>query len=238
MNEALAAEVSANPWKKSRKGIEPPIKPIAANRNQSRKTSFLNAPHSPAPAMTPRSRPATIVLRSQVKRTGSKSFRPSLLTKIAIPEMIAVAATKMIPFFSIIATLLLRRDNSILVGIISMMDGLLRAGRYAFGPNRLHYCGPDANAEILAHIREGVADPGLAKLLSAFQTMYPSLLHIAHANDIKDPFNERVVEAYWVGNELLENISQKQFYRHLREGLRLKDRLGGKAFDRPPPQTR
>jgi len=113
-----------------------------------------------------------------------------------------------------------------------MMDGLLRAGRYAFGPNRLHYCGPDANAEILAHIREGVADPGLVKLLSAFQTMYPYLLHIAHANEIKDPFNERVVEAYWVGNELLENISQKQFYRHLREGLRLKDRLGGKAFDR------
>ena len=146
--------------------------------------------------------------------------------------MIAVAATKIIPFLSIITIPLLRKDNNILVGIISMMDGLLRAGRYAFGPNRLHYCGPDANRQILSHIQEEAGDPDLRRLLAAFQTMYPYLLHIAHANEIKDPFNERVVEAYWVGNELLENISQKQFYRHLREGLRLKDRLGGRDFDR------
>uniref|UniRef100_A0A831Z0N4 Uncharacterized protein n=1 Tax=candidate division WWE3 bacterium TaxID=2053526 RepID=A0A831Z0N4_UNCKA len=112
------------------------------------------------------------------------------------------------------------------------MDGIMRCSRYAFGPNRLHYCGPDANRQILSHIQEEAGDPDLRRLLAEFQTMYPYLLHIAHANGIADPFAERVVEAYWIGNELLENISQKQFYRHLREGLQLKNRLGGKAFDR------
>ncbi len=112
------------------------------------------------------------------------------------------------------------------------MDGILRCSRYAFGPNRLHYCGPDANREILAYIQEGVIDPGLQKLLSAFQTMYPYLRHIAEANEIENPFDERVVEAYWIGNELLETIEKKKFYRHLLEGLELKKRLGGKSFER------
>lgn len=112
------------------------------------------------------------------------------------------------------------------------MDGILRCSRYAFGPNRLHYCGPDANREILAYIQAGATDPGLQKLLSAFQTMYPYLRHIAEANGIDDPFDERVVEAYWLGNELLETIEKKKFYRHLLEGLALKKRLGGKSFAR------
>lgn len=112
------------------------------------------------------------------------------------------------------------------------MDGILRCSRYAFGPNRLHYCGPDANQEILAYIQNGEVDPGLKSLLSAFQTMYPYLQHIAEANGIEDPFDERVVEAYWIGNELLEKIEEKKFYKHLAEGLELKKRLGNKSFER------
>jgi len=61
--------------------------------------------------------------------------------------------------------------------------------------------------------------------------MYPYLRHIAEANGIRDPFDDRVVEAYWIGNELLETIEKKEFYRHLRDGLGLKKRLGGKSFD-------
>ncbi|HTY39505.1 MAG TPA: DUF6390 family protein [Candidatus Paceibacterota bacterium] len=106
------------------------------------------------------------------------------------------------------------------------MDGLLRCTHYAFGPNRLHYCGPDANREIGAYIVENERDPGLTKLLSQFETMYPYLRHIAEANNIKDPFDDRVVEAYWLGNELLEHIEKKKFYHHLLNGLQLKKRLG------------
>ncbi len=111
------------------------------------------------------------------------------------------------------------------------MDGILRCSRYAFGPNRLHYCGPDANAEIKAYIDAGAEDPGLSKLLRGFETMYPYLKLIADANGIRDPLDEGVVEAYWIGNHLLEAVGKRSLYRHL-EDRGVKDRIGIRSFDR------
>jgi hypothetical protein len=111
------------------------------------------------------------------------------------------------------------------------MDGVLRCSRYAFGPNRLHYCGPDANREIHSYINEDASDPGLRQLLGEFETMFPYLRHIAEANGIQDPFDERVVEAYWLGNELLERIDARAFYRHLVEGQKIKHRIGAESFE-------
>ena len=110
------------------------------------------------------------------------------------------------------------------------MDGLQRCTRYAFGPNRLHYCGPDANSEVLAYMEAGFGDAGLTKLLSAFRTMYPYLQLIARANNIVDPFDERVVEAYWLGNSLLDNVGKRRLHRHLAEALELKRKLGWQDF--------
>lgn len=113
---------------------------------------------------------------------------------------------------------------------MSRWDGLMRCSRYAFGPNRLHYCGPDANSEIAAHITDNESDPALAKLLSQFQTMYPYLKKIAEANRIESPFDVRVVEAYWIGNELLENVEKKDFYEHLIDDHKIDKRIGKKSF--------
>lgn len=110
-------------------------------------------------------------------------------------------------------------------------DGLLRCSRYAFGPNRLHYCGPDANREIFSYIDEKIADPGLESLLKAFKTMYPYLRLIADANRIKDAFDERVVEAYWIGNTLLDQVQVRAFFSHLREEQQLQKRMGWEAVD-------
>jgi hypothetical protein len=112
----------------------------------------------------------------------------------------------------------------------NVIDGILRCSRYAFGPNRLHYCGPDANAEILAYINNGAADPGLERLLGQFKTLYPYLRLIAEASGITDPFDERVVEAYWIGNLLLENVSRKHLYEHLIDEQEIKKRLGSRDF--------
>lgn len=111
------------------------------------------------------------------------------------------------------------------------MDGLLRCSKYSFGPNRLHYCGPDANREILGYIQSGAGDLGLETLMKAFKTLFPYLKFIAGANGIRDPFNNKVVEAYWIGNELLETIEKKNFYRHLLEDHELKKKVGVKAFE-------
>jgi len=113
-----------------------------------------------------------------------------------------------------------------------MLTGPLLFVRYAFMPNHLGYCGGDDSRTMFEYAVNAEEDDGLRQLERQFEGAYPYLQLIAMTNNIADPLDARVVEAYWVGNELLENISQKQFYRHLREGLRLKDRLGGKAFDR------
>jgi hypothetical protein len=113
---------------------------------------------------------------------------------------------------------------------IRTLDGVAKAARYAFGPNKLHLCGPDANREVFAYLKEGASDAGLGNILKGFHTLYPYLKQIAAANRIRDPFDIRVVEAYWIGNELLETISVKTFYRHLTETLHLKDRYDQKSF--------
>ncbi|MDI6734120.1 MAG: DUF6390 family protein [Patescibacteria group bacterium] len=111
------------------------------------------------------------------------------------------------------------------------MDGVLRCSRYAFGPNRLHYCGPDANREVKAYIDEGVTDVGLENLLLQFKTMYPYLEFIAYANKIQDPFDNRVVGAYWLGNDLLQNIEKKHFHRHLIGNQQIKRKIKSKDFE-------
>lgn len=110
------------------------------------------------------------------------------------------------------------------------MDGVTRCSRYSFGPNRLHYCGPDASSEILAYLQTGVADPALSALLAKFGTLYPYLRLIAEANGITDPFDDRVVSAYWLGNSFLEQVSRQKFYEHLLEVQEIKKREGAKAF--------
>lgn len=111
------------------------------------------------------------------------------------------------------------------------MDGILRCSRYAFGPNRLHYCGPDAHQEILSYISEGESDPGLTALLRGFATMFPYLKLIARANGIRDPLDDRVVEAYWIGNDLLDNVGKRGLHRHLVEGLEMKKKIDARSFE-------
>jgi hypothetical protein len=110
------------------------------------------------------------------------------------------------------------------------MDGVLRCSLYAFGPNRLHYCGPDANREIYSYINENVTDTGLEVLLRQFRTLYPYLQLIAQVNTIADPFHEKVVEAYWLGNHLLGRVSKKQLYTNLVDEHKMKKRLVPKSF--------
>jgi hypothetical protein len=110
------------------------------------------------------------------------------------------------------------------------MDGVLRCSRYAFGPNRLHFCGPDANREIWDYVNDGFTDFGLQKLLRGFETLYPYLERIARSNRIPDPFDSRVVEAYWVGNVLLDKVDKQMQHDFFIDDLRLKDKLPIKTF--------
>ena len=84
--------------------------------------------------------------------------------------------------------------------------GPLRFARYGYPPNELGYCGPAESQQILEQADAGVSDGDLRRLLGAFDGAWPYLELIAHANGIADPLDDRVVEAYWIGNELLDTV--------------------------------
>ena len=94
--------------------------------------------------------------------------------------------------------------------------------RFAFPPNHLGYCGGDVNAELLAYLKEDLADDGLRRHLRTFAAAYPYLELIAGCNQIADPLDVRVVEAYWIGNDLLERVDWTRYARHLHERFRLR----------------
>jgi len=98
-----------------------------------------------------------------------------------------------------------------------VIDGTLKFARYAFMPNRLGYCGSDENKALLDYCAARYTDPGLVFILQKFQAAYPYLKLIACSNHISDPFDTRVVEAYWLGNELLNQVEVAQFYNSLRD---------------------
>jgi hypothetical protein len=102
-------------------------------------------------------------------------------------------------------------------------DGALRFARYAYPPNELGYCGPDASAQLREQVTAGVADGDLRRLLRGFEGAWPYLELIASANGIGDPLDDRVVSAYWVGNRLLDRVGP------LLLGSSLEDRFRGRA---------
>lgn len=101
-------------------------------------------------------------------------------------------------------------------------QGLLMCSRYSFAPNSLHYCGPERQSDMLGYVKNNAVDRGLTELLNHFDTLYQYLLLIAHQNNIQDPFDRRVVEAYWLGNSLLGNVKVQAFATHLTDTLKRK----------------
>jgi hypothetical protein len=88
-------------------------------------------------------------------------------------------------------------------------NGALRFARYAYPPNELGYCGPDAAAQLLEQVTDGAADEELRRLLRGFEGAWPYLELIAAASGIGDPLDDRVVEAYWIGNALLDRVGPR-----------------------------
>ncbi|MFH1285057.1 MAG: DUF6390 family protein [Candidatus Micrarchaeota archaeon] len=99
------------------------------------------------------------------------------------------------------------------------MNSLELAARYSFMPNKLRFCGPkEANSIFLSFISKPsrAKEAELKKALSKFEALFPYLKAIAKANN-KQPFDEEVIRAYWLGNELLENVGRKELARVIRE---------------------
>jgi len=89
--------------------------------------------------------------------------------------------------------------------------GSVLFARYAYPPNELGYCGPADADPLLAHGAAGLADPEIAARARQFDGAWAYLELIASAAGIDDPLDARVVQAYWVGNELLDRVDPATF---------------------------
>lgn len=92
--------------------------------------------------------------------------------------------------------------------------------RYAFMPNHLQRCGPlraQDNRTIFEYAVAGDTDPYFTSLLREFQAAYPYLQLIARTTGYSDPFDPAVVEAYWIGTDLLDRVEVRDFHRSIEE---------------------
>lgn len=73
-------------------------------------------------------------------------------------------------------------------------------------PNERGYCGPEDHRLLREALRAEGADGDLEALVRVFDGPLPYLRVIAESAGIDDVFDPRVVEAYWVGNDLLDTV--------------------------------
>ena len=94
--------------------------------------------------------------------------------------------------------------------------GALLFARYAYPPNALGYCGP-AGADVML---SPDATEEIERRARRFEGAWTYLRVIAECSQITDPLDERVVEAYWVGNELLDRVDPAWLVERLSDVFR------------------
>lgn len=90
-------------------------------------------------------------------------------------------------------------------------EGLQLFACYAYPPNERGYCGSDDHGALLEYRAAGLSDRGLLDLARAFHGPWPYLKVLSERTGVGDPFDYRIVEAYWVGNALLDRVDVVDF---------------------------
>ncbi|MFD3523211.1 DUF6390 family protein [Streptomyces sp. NPDC058653] len=94
--------------------------------------------------------------------------------------------------------------------------GAILFARYAYPPNELGYCGPADSAALLRP-----ADPeGIERGAREFEGAWCYLEFLAETAGLDDPLDERVVEAYWIGNDLLDLADPAALLARMRDRFR------------------
>lgn len=90
-------------------------------------------------------------------------------------------------------------------------EGALKFARYAYPPNELGYCGPDGAHEMLAP--GAVAE--IERRARLFDGAWVYLEFLAGVLGTDDPLSTPVVEAYWIGSDLLSAVDPAALVDHL-----------------------
>ncbi|MGB9598501.1 MAG: DUF6390 family protein [Minisyncoccales bacterium] len=101
------------------------------------------------------------------------------------------------------------------------MSGFKIAALYSFPPARFGLCGMGEEASHeLFHFLLGEKVSEIKKMLETFEGALFYYRLIAKENKIKNYFNERVVRAYWIGNELLEKVKVSKLKEMVAKNLK------------------
>lgn len=116
-------------------------------------------------------------------------------------------------------------------------SGEVLFARYAYPPNELGYCGTGDGHELI-ELTSGGTVGDIGGHARHFDGAWPYLELIAAATGAKGPLDPAVVEAYWVGNELLDAVKPAAFAAMARQHFADQagadwDRLGSLPQPRP-----
>jgi len=107
------------------------------------------------------------------------------------------------------------------------VSGPVLFARYAFPPNSHGFCGPTDHGSFFEHAVTGADDRGLRDLSRQFAGAWPYLELIAASLGLDDPLDRRVVDAYWVGNSRLNQVTPSAVGKSMEERFRP---MTGSAF--------
>lgn len=113
-------------------------------------------------------------------------------------------------------------------------SGPLRFVRFASPPNRLGHCGPFESDGVGEYLHAPI-DGGVAELAAQFEGAYPYLQLLAGAAHLHDPLHADVVEAYWIGNDLLDQVSLLDFGNSIDARFRRRAGSGWSRIDASVP---
>jgi hypothetical protein len=99
--------------------------------------------------------------------------------------------------------------------------GAVRFARYAYPPNELGYCGPAGATAMLDPDAAG----DIERRAREFDGAWVYLELLAEAAGVGDPLAEEVVEAYWVGGDLLAALPPEVLVDRLQD--RFRGQVGG-----------
>ena len=105
------------------------------------------------------------------------------------------------------------------------MNGPALFARYAYPPNELGYCGPD-DPSVLLRLASGNSGSGDRDHARQFDGAWPYLEALAVGAGIDDPLDSRVIEAYWVGGDLLDSLDSGKLLQHLRGAFGERENTG------------
>ncbi len=107
-----------------------------------------------------------------------------------------------------------------------MIDEIELAARYSLVPNSFGYCGGNDFVKVFKRYLEGRANRNeIIFELKKFKGLYSYLKAIARVNK-RNPFDRHVIEAFWIGNSLLKNVTAKDIKRLILEDFHKKAGMG------------